>query len=307
MHLADLLFWLLIEFAVIFLFFLIPGYLIPCWHAYRKYFINSDDEKESRRIQERRPTKKGIRREIRLSLQTILVFSVMGTGLYQMYKADLTGIYWNTFKYPLYYIPVSFVLCLVVHDTMFYWTHRLMHWRPIFKYTHAGHHKSVSPTPWAIFAFQPAEAVLQFLCLGLIIVFIPMKPIVLAAYLSFDSMINIAGHTGHEVVPSWMSKHWFFKRFNNVTHHDNHHTNMRCNFGAFFNVWDRWMGTFVDHEPAEDSLVVAEQPGAPSDLVLLKSSQDRGSVSKEEAAVASGSSTSELLARDAALEESLPR
>jgi len=179
LHLSDFLFLLLIEFVAIFLFFLFPGYLIPCWHAYRKYFVNSDEEKEKLRIQQRRPTSKGIRREIRLSLQSILIFSIMGTGLFQMYKAGLTGIYWNTFKYPLYYIPLSFIICLVVHDTLFYWSHRLMHWRPIFKYTHAGHHKSVSPTPWAIFAFQPAEAVLQFLCLGLIIIFVPMKPIVL--------------------------------------------------------------------------------------------------------------------------------
>ena len=126
-----------------------------------------------------------------------------------------------------------------------------MHWRPVFKYTHAGHHKSVSPTPWAIFAFQPAEAILQFLSLSLIIIFVPMKPVVLFAYLSYDSMINIAGHTGHEVAPAWMSKHWLFKGFNNVTHHDNHHTNMRYNFGAFFNVWDRWMGTFLDNDPTE--------------------------------------------------------
>ena len=150
-HVAELILMLLIEFTAIFLFFLVPGYLIPCWHAYNKYFVNSDAEKEKRRIQKRRPTADGIRREVTLSLQSILIFSVMGTGLFQMYKAGMTGIYWDTFKYPLYQLPLSFILCLVIHDTLFYWTHRLMHWRPIFKYTHAGHHKSISPTPWAIF------------------------------------------------------------------------------------------------------------------------------------------------------------
>ena len=97
-HLTDFLFpdfllTLMIEFTAIFLFILIPGYLLPCWHAYNKYFINSDAEKEKLRIQERRPTNKGIRREIILSLQSILIFSVMGTGLFQMYKAGMTGIY----------------------------------------------------------------------------------------------------------------------------------------------------------------------------------------------------------------------
>ena len=256
---------ILLEFTVIFLVILIPGYLLPCWHAYNKYFLKSDEEKEKRRIQERRPTDKGIRREIYLSVQSILIFAIMATGLFQIYKCGWTSIYWDTFEYPLYYLPLSFFLCLVIHDTLFYWTHRFMHWRPVFKYTHAGHHKSVSPTPWAIFAFQPAEAIIQFLCLSLIVIFVPLKPIILAAYLSYDSMIIIAGHTGHEMIPSWMSKHWLFKGFNNVTHHDNHHTNMRHNFGAFFNVWDRWMGTFLDHEPVETEPAEEETMRRPDD------------------------------------------
>lgn len=241
----------LAEFVAIYLFILVPGYLIPCGRAYRTYFLQSDDKKEKQPIQQRRPTQAGIAREIRMSLQTITIFAIMGTVLLEMVKGGLTSIYLDTFAYPLWYIPLSFLLCLVVHDTFFYWTHRFMHWQPVFKYCHAGHHRSVSPTPWAIFAFQPAEAILQFIGIMLIVVFLPLKPIVLLAYLSYDSMINIAGHSGHELVPGWMSRHWLFMGMNNVTHHDNHHTNMRVNFGAFFNVWDRWMGTFKDNDLSE--------------------------------------------------------
>lgn len=246
--LLSLLSTLALEFAFLYLFILVTGYIVPCWRMYSAYYLHSDAEKEARRIQKRRPTGRDIRREIRQSLLTIFIFSVMGTGLLELYKAGLTSIYWDTFAYPLYYIPISFFLCLVIHDTFFYWTHRFMHWRPVFRYFHAGHHKSVSPSPWAIFAFQPLEAILQFSCIMFIVVFVPLKPIVFLAYLSYDSMINIAGHTGYELVPRWLSQHWMFKGFNNVMHHDNHHTNMRCNFGAFFNVWDRWMGTFVDND-----------------------------------------------------------
>jgi Delta7-sterol 5-desaturase len=250
---------LLFEFVAIFFFILVTGYLIPCGKAYYAYFVRTDEEKQKRQIQTRRPTRLGIRREIIMSIQSILIFALMGTGLLEMYKAGMTSIYWNTFDYPLYYIPISFLLCLVIHDTLFYWTHRFMHWRPVFKYFHAGHHKSVSPSPWAIFAFQPMEAIVQFASLMLII-FVPLKPVILLAYLSYDTFINIAGHTGYEIVPDWMSRHWLFKGLNNVGHHDGHHTNMRYNYGAFFNVWDRWMGTFLDndrsHAPMESSLHV---------------------------------------------------
>ncbi len=261
---------ILVEFVVIFLFILIFGYLLPCGHAYYNYFLHTNEEKENRRIQDRRPTREGIQREIRMSLRSILIFSLMGTGLFEMYKAGMTSIYWDTFKYPLYYIPISFFICLVVQDTLFYWTHRFMHWRPVFKYFHAGHHKSVSPSPWAIFAFQPAEAILQFISLSLIVIFVPMKPIIFLAYMSYDSMINIAGHTGHEMIPRWLSRHWMFKGFNNVTHHDNHHTSMRHNFGAFFNVWDRWMGTFLDNDTALDNDAVDPTIERPTDQFVGK-------------------------------------
>jgi Delta7-sterol 5-desaturase len=248
---TDLLSVIAKEFTLILLFIVILGYLLPCGHSYYLYFVRMDEGKAKRRIQERRPTNESIRREIKMSIQSMLIFAVMGTGLFQMYKAGMTSIYWDTFAYPWYYIPISFILCFVIQDTVFYWTHRFMHWRPVFKYIHSGHHKSVSPSPWAIFAFQPMEAVIQFTTLSLIIIFVPLKPIVLMLYMSYDSMINIAGHTGHEMMPSWMARHWFFKGFNNVTNHDNHHTNMRYNFGAFFNVWDRLMGTFLDSGPDE--------------------------------------------------------
>ena len=253
----DLLVLLLKEFTVIFLFIVVMGYLLPCGHAYYVYFVASNEKKERKRIQDRRPSRSDVLREVRMSLQSIAIFSIMCTGLFQMYKAGMTSIYWDTFAYPLVYLPISFFLCLVLHDTMFYWSHRFMHWRPVFRYFHAGHHRSVSPSPWAIFAFQPLEAILQFAFVMLIVVFVPLKPIVLLAYLSYDSMINIAGHTGHEMIPSWMSHHWLFKGFNNVTHHDNHHTNMRYNYGAFFNVWDRWMGTFKDNGTAHEPTVEA--------------------------------------------------
>jgi sterol desaturase/sphingolipid hydroxylase (fatty acid hydroxylase superfamily) len=121
-----------------------------------------------------------------------------------------------------------------------------MHWRRVFKYTHVGHHKSVTPTPWAIFAFQPLEAVIQFCGIILLVILIPLHPLVLLAFLAHDTMVNTAGHTGYEVVPGAVSRKAWFKGLNTVTHHDAHHTNMRVNFGSFFNVWDRWMGTFSD-------------------------------------------------------------
>ena len=237
---------LALELVGFFLFILVLGYLLPAGYFYYAYWVRQSEHTRQLRIQQREPTRGQIRREIRMSVVAIMVFAVMATGVFQLYKGGKTAIYLNIHDYPLWYLPVSVLLCMLIHDTYFYWTHRFMHWRPAFKYFHVGHHRSITPTPWSIYAFQPLEAATQFFGICLLVVFLPLHPWALLAFLWYDTMVNTAGHTGYEVVPKPVARSWFYKGFNTVTHHDAHHTNMRVNFGLFFNVWDRLMGTFLD-------------------------------------------------------------
>jgi Delta7-sterol 5-desaturase len=248
MRLNELLMTIVYEFCAIFVFLLVVGYLLPAGGFYWAYHVRVPNQEP---IQSRRPSRRGVIREIKLSLLTILIFSVLTTGLYQLYKAGWTSLHWEVSKYPLIVFPLSILGALAFHDTYFYWSHRWMHWQPIFKYVHLGHHKSVSPTPWAIFAFQPAEAVIQFIGIALIILLIPMHPLGLLLFLWIDTQVNTAGHTGYEIVPPSLSRLPWFTGLNTVTHHDLHHTHLDKNFGAYFNIWDRWMGTYLDAEQTE--------------------------------------------------------
>src|SRR5688572_12036135 len=90
---------LLLEFVVIFLITLILGYLAPAGAYYWRYHVHAKD-RQLEPLQHRRPTAKDIRREIQLSLVTVVIFSIMGTGLYQLYKAGHTSIYWRLRDYP---------------------------------------------------------------------------------------------------------------------------------------------------------------------------------------------------------------
>ncbi len=240
---------LALEFACIYLVILVFGYIVPAGQLYVRYHLLQTPEDEARRIQLRRPTSEQTWREIRFSLLSITIFAVMGTALFELWRAGRTGLYTHLHDYPLWYLPVSFALSLFLFDTYFYWLHRFMHWRPVFPYTHWGHHRSVSPTPWAIYSFQPAEAILQFVGIMLLVVFLPMHLVVFWAFLSFDTLVNTAGHTGYEIIPQALSRLPLLRTFNTVTHHDAHHTNTRVNFGVFFNIWDRWMGTFSEGTP----------------------------------------------------------
>ena len=237
---------LLLEFIGFFAVILVLGYLLPAGYFYIQYYVRHNPAHDALRIQQRQPAQGQIRREVLLSLSSISIFAVMSTILFELYKAGHTSIYPHITDYPLWYLPISFVLCIVIHDTYFYWTHRFMHWRPVFKYFHLSHHQSIAPTPWAVYAFDPLEAVTQFIGIMLLVIYVPMRPLILLAFLWYDTLVNTSGHTGYEVVPPVVSRNWFFKYFNTVTHHDAHHTNVRVNYGAFFNLWDRWMGTFHD-------------------------------------------------------------
>ena len=73
-----------------------------------------------------------------------------------------------------------------------------------------------------------------------------MHPAALFAYLMFDGLINAAGHCGHELVPPAIRRNprlWFLAA---VVHHDLHHARFNYNYGQYFTVWDRLMGTYLD-------------------------------------------------------------
>ena len=235
-----------IEYAAIFLILLIVTYLIPAGVFYCLFFVRRNDSTEAMRIQERRHTSKDVRREVIDSLISLLLFSFYSLLLYHVAKNGHTALYFDLKRYPWWWMPVSFFVAMFLHDTYFYLTHRLMHTRALFRLLHSRHHKSITPTPWAILSFQPLETIFQFGFFALLVLFVPMHPIILLAYLFYDELVNAAGHSGHEFIPEKMQNHWLLRYSNAVTHHDLHHSKFHCNYGHYFNFWDRIMGTFVD-------------------------------------------------------------
>lgn len=219
-------------------------YFIPAgiFHLYFRKLRKSKVE----RIQPKIPSKKDMRREFKLSFISVIIFTACTFMAYQLVKNGYTRFYFDWFDYPIWYAVLSFFLCLIIHDTYFYWSHRFMHLPGIFKYFHLGHHRSLTPSPWASLAFQPLEAIVQFGTFLLIVIIIPLHPAVFLIYIVYDSLVNTAGHNGVELVPNFIAKNPILKFGNTVTHHDLHHIDFTKNYGAFFNIWDRIMGTFKE-------------------------------------------------------------
>jgi lathosterol oxidase len=238
------------EYCVIFVFVLVTAYVVPAGLFHYVFFTRRSPATEAMRIQKRSPRPQDIRREIRHSVSAVLLFSVYCLIVYHVARNSATTLYFDFGEHPWWWAAAGFAVTVVLHDMYFYTTHRLMHLAPLFKAVHAGHHRSITPTPWAILSFQPLETISQFGFFALVIFFVPLHPATLLAYLLFDGIVNAAGHCGHEFVPQASQKHWLLKYLNSVTHHDLHHSRLRYNFGQYSNIWDRLFGTFLDRPVA---------------------------------------------------------
>jgi len=201
---------------------------------------------ELRRIQQRRAGPADYRREVLSSLRTVIVFGVTTlstlalreTGLVRMSLGDVG---WGM-------LAAQTLAIILAHDAWFYWMHRAIHHRRLFRAWHMHHHKSRTPTPWAAYSFSAPEAVAEAAFVPLYLLAASTLGIEYAGWSMFLflwHMIirNVIGHCGVEIYPRWWVDHPLTGWWNTVTHHDLHHSAGTFNFGLYFTWWDRWMGT----------------------------------------------------------------
>jgi len=131
------------------------------------------------------------------------------------------------------------IFMVLLHDTYFYWTHRLIHHSKLFKYVHKVHHSFKSPTPWASFAFHPLEAILSLGIIPIILFLIPAHLLALLLFVTFLTLYNVIIHLGFSV-PGLNQ----LKYSNTPEAHDYHHLKSKSNYGLYFTFWDKIMGTY---------------------------------------------------------------
>ena len=141
----------------------------------------------------------------------------------------------------------------MIQDTYYYWLHRLMHQPRIFRYVHAGHHRSRQPTPFASFSFDWAEAALNAWVMPALVFVIPIHPAVIFTLLSLATVAAVLNHAGAEVLPRWLVEGPIGRWLISASHHSLHHSHYNANYGLYFRIWDKLMGTDMvpRFEPAE--------------------------------------------------------
>ena len=191
-------------------------------------------------------------REFGHSMVTVLIFSLAGASVLLGHDAGVLKVYSAPQQHGWPWLLASFLVIVVLHDTWFYWTHRLMHHRRVFRWTHHTHHLSLAPTPWAAHAFAPAEALVQAVFLPSFLLFVPTHEVVLFLWAVHMIVRNVAGHAGVELAPRAWLVGWWGRWLTTTLHHEMHHAHGHTNYGLYFVWWDRWCGT--EHPSYQDGL-----------------------------------------------------
>ncbi len=198
---------------------------------------------QHRKINPKHPGAADMWREFRWSMLTVVIYGIVGAFTIWAIKLGWTQMYRKIDSRGWLWFGASIVIAALIHDTWFYWTHRLMHHRKLFRWFHKVHHESTNPSPWAAYSFAPLEAVMQALIFPIVMLLIPMHPLAFVVFMLWQISFNVAGHTGYEYHPRWLMDSWLGKVLNTPTNHAMHHEKMRGNYGLYFNLWDRLMGT----------------------------------------------------------------
>jgi lathosterol oxidase len=192
------------------------------------------------RIQIPEATRQQIYQDIKWSVSTALIQAILTTWV--LLKGH-SKIYTSVSDYGWFWLVFSVIPMMLILDAYFYFSHRLLHWKPLMKWVHITHHRSKIPTAFSTIAFHPGEALIQWLVFPLIVYTIPCQSIVLAGFFGFTFLVNNLGHLGYEFYPRGFTRHPISRWSNTSTFHNMHHTHVSCNYGLYFNFLDTWLGT----------------------------------------------------------------
>jgi len=167
-----------------------------------------------------------------------LIFFFYPLGLY-----DTFGLFsWESLAWTMFWH-------VTVVEFLYYWFHRALHIRWLYKNYHEHHHRSVNTQPATGITFLFGERLAYTLLFAI--------PSLLAwmhgqatfgatalFYIWFDIM-NEGGHINCEVFPNWFASTPLWYIFYTPSYHSIHHTLFKANY-ALFMLWpDMLFGTYA--------------------------------------------------------------
>ena len=158
---------------------------------------------------------------------------------------------WN--DSPFWFIGL-FILIPIWESFYFYWTHRALHWPPLYKLVHSVHHRNINVGPWSGLSMHPVE---HLIFLGSILVhwIIPANPVHILYHMQYFTLTAATTHAGFEGIVVKDQNRLRLGTF----HHQMHHRYFECNYGGLEVPWDKLFGSFHDGTEKADSAMKARR------------------------------------------------
>ena len=84
---------------------------------------------------------------------------------------------------PIWFVALLFIIP-IWHSMHFYWTHRALHYKPLYDRVHSVHHRNISIGPWSGLSMHPVESFIYLTSIVLHL-FIASSPFHLIFHLQF--------------------------------------------------------------------------------------------------------------------------
>lgn len=141
----------------------------------------------------------------------------------------------------------SIIFNMICSDFFFYFSHKLLHWGPLYQYVHKIHHSYTYPVGICASYSHPFEYYFSGVLsssLGNMILKRNMHITTgygWAVFIAFESM---EGHCGYEF--PW-SPFRLLPMSNSARYHDYHHSHNIGNYSSLFSFWDTIFGSNRDY------------------------------------------------------------
>lgn len=163
----------------------------------------------------------------------VVTLWAFANGYFGLFEPTSPVLFWSWFV-------VLLILAPAIHALHFYWGHRLLHARFIYRTVHAVHHRNVEVGPWSGLAMHPIEHAIYF---STVIVqwLLALHPVNALFQLQITIFYALMAHTGFEKIQVGR-----LSIDNNSYFHYLHHKYFECNYGGGLVPFDWIFGTAHD-------------------------------------------------------------
>ena len=147
-------------------------------------------------------------------------------------------------EYSVFWYYAGFVLSVIMHDFYFYWLHRLLHTKFMYRYVHYFHHKAKNTDSGVSFYFHFVETYLQFAYMVFLVLIFPIHVHAVYFFVAWMILQNAYGHSGYYLIPKKISKHPIVAKYMHFgPEHFHHHSSNKGFYGLYSRFWDSILNT----------------------------------------------------------------